>query len=61
MEKINRLIFSFLLTAIVLTTGCATQKPNPLVGWKMLFGHEEEAFDKALKDDYQNYIQKLPS
>ena len=60
MEKINRLIFSFLLAAIVWTAGCATQKPDPLAGgnWKPDF-HEQPS--QAIEKDYHDFIQKLQS
>jgi hypothetical protein len=56
MEKINRLIFLFLLAAIVWTAGCATQKPDPLAGW---YSTNNLSSNKVIADDYQDYIQKL--
>jgi hypothetical protein len=55
MEKINRLIFSFLLAAIV-WAGCATQKPDPLAGWQMAFKEEP---NQTVEKDYQDYIHTL--
>ena len=40
--------------------GCQTKTPDPLAGWKVLFSRDYEKFDKAITDDYQDYIQKLP-
>jgi hypothetical protein len=57
MEKINRLIFSFLLAAIVFT-GCATQRPDPLIGWQIAFKEEP---NQTIEKDYQDYIQKIPT
>jgi hypothetical protein len=58
MEKINRLIFSFLLAAIV-CVGCATQKPDPLAGWNKLFSADTEKLNSAIKNDFQEYLQSL--
>jgi mRNA-degrading endonuclease RelE of RelBE toxin-antitoxin system len=57
MEKINRLIFSFLLVAIVWTAGCATKKPDPLAGWKYMYLGQ---LDPAIVEDYEAFVQKLP-
>src|SRR5580698_11606395 len=61
--KIIQFIFCFLLTAIVLVAGCATQKPtpDPLTGWKILGGNHYDKIDKSIVDDYQDYIRKLPA
>jgi hypothetical protein len=53
------LYFPILLAALILTGGCATQTSDPLAGWKVLLSHDYEKFDKAIKDDYQDFIQKL--
>jgi hypothetical protein len=58
MEKINRLIFSFLLTAIMWTVGCTAfvhPHPDPLVGWKPDFHEQPNA---AIEKDFQDYNQK---
>jgi hypothetical protein len=39
---------------------CSTTKTDPLVGWKILFSSDYKKFDKAIVDDYNNYIQQLP-
>jgi hypothetical protein len=54
------LIFPILLAAFVWTVGCATQKPDPLAGWKYLFHVGHSHFDKVIVDDYWGYIHKLP-
>jgi hypothetical protein len=60
MEKINRLIFSYLLAAIVLTVGCVgfVHHSDPLAGW-----HVSDLINldsnKAISDDYRAYISKL--
>ena len=48
-----------LLAAFILVGGCATQTPDPLAGWKPLFGREYEQLDEAIRGDYQNYILTL--
>jgi hypothetical protein len=60
MEKINRLIFPFLLAVIFCAVGCAAPKPtpDPLAGWK-LTGFESA--NKPIEDDYKAYIEKLPT
>lgn len=60
MEKINRLIFLFLLAAIVCAVGCVAPKPtpDPLVGWRVLYkGYEH--LDKITTDCHA-YINNLP-
>ena len=54
------LIFPILLAASVWTVGCATRTPDPLVGWNFCFSQDPSKLDKAVRDDYQDYIQKLP-
>ena len=47
---------------LALIVGCVTQpNPDPLGGWKPLYGREEEKVDAGIRDDYQSYIQKLPN
>ena len=61
--KVVRFTFCILLAAIVWGTGCSTPKPtpDPLVGWNFCFSQDPDKLDKAIRDDYQDYIQKLPS
>ena len=49
------LIFLVLVAALFWNAGCAT--PNPLAGWKPALQNPNQ----AIINDYQNYIQKLPS
>jgi hypothetical protein len=56
-------IFLMLMAMLVLGFGCNTSKPipDPLAGWKqVVLSYDYEKFDKAIKSDYQDYIQKLP-
>ena len=55
--NIVRFTLCIFLTAFVWVAGCATPKPapDPLAGWKSL-GFESP--NKAITDDYQNYIQQ---
>jgi hypothetical protein len=57
--KIIRLTFCILLAVTVWTAGCVSTT-DPLTGWKPLFGRDYEKVDKAIMNDYQDYIQKLP-
>ena len=34
---------------------------NPIAGWKVLYSRDYEKLDKAIVDDYHDYIQKLPA
>src|ERR1039457_5876635 len=60
MEKINRLILSFLLAVIVLA-GCAAPKPapDPLAGWTPCWSQDPKDFDKITADCHA-YINELP-
>jgi hypothetical protein len=51
------LAFAILSAALLGGSGCATNQPDPLAGWRFYKG---DHFDKAITDDYKNYIQKLP-
>lgn len=55
------LISLTLAAAFVLAAGCVAPKPapDPLVGWKPLYGREYEKVDQAIRSDYQNYIGNL--
>jgi hypothetical protein len=66
------LIFLVLVTTLFMTTGCGAwlmgshqpdryAPPDPLAGWNILFSHDYEKLDKAITEDYQNYIEKLPN
>jgi hypothetical protein len=57
--NITRFASGILLVAFVWITGCAT-RPDPLAGWKPIFGRDYESVDLAIRDDYRAYFQKLP-
>ncbi len=59
----NILRFPFWILFAVLVgdcVGCRTQTPNPLAGWNFCFSQDPAKLDKAIQNDYQNYIQNLP-
>ncbi|MGA9450330.1 MAG: hypothetical protein WBW41_03185 [Verrucomicrobiia bacterium] len=69
----TRFAFCILLTTFVLAVGCATPKPtpDPLAGWKSVGGigykvgemHadiEQGPYNKAITDDVQKFVDKLP-
>jgi hypothetical protein len=53
------LIFPILLATLVWTAGCATQKLDPLAGWKLCFSQDPKDLGPAIMADYQDYLQKL--
>jgi hypothetical protein len=60
--KTARLTFYILSAAFIWAiVGCATQTPDPLAGWKPLFGRDYEKANEVIRGDYRDYIQKLPS
>jgi hypothetical protein len=58
--KHRRSVFPLLLAIFIGILGCSTTTPDPLAGWKMLYGHNSEAFDTAVKDNYREYLEELP-
>jgi hypothetical protein len=52
-----------LVAIIFLAAGCITRSldPNPLVGWNERPSQDPEKVDSAIRNDYQDYIQKLPA
>ncbi len=57
------LTFPILLAALVFGCRCTTSKASagPLAGWNLLLGHKYDNFDKAVKEDYKLYIDRLPN
>src|SRR4051794_28595318 len=51
-----------LMALLFFAAGCSTPKPspNPLVGWTLLASRDPNSLDKTIREDYQDYIQKLP-
>jgi hypothetical protein len=60
--SITRFAYCILLATFVFVVGCASPKstPDPLVGWNFCVSQDPGRLDKAIRDDYQDYIQKLP-
>ncbi|HXB60391.1 MAG TPA: hypothetical protein VNU95_12530 [Candidatus Acidoferrales bacterium] len=58
--KIHRFSFCFLCAAFIWVAGCASPNPDPLAGWQYLLHVGHSHFDKAVVDDYWDYIHKLP-
>jgi hypothetical protein len=53
--------FAFLVICLDMA-GCATPVPDPTaVGWNLCWTQDPSGQDKAIRDDYNGYIQKLPS
>ncbi len=59
--NITRFTSQILLAALVWTAGCIpfVHHSDPLAGWKVLFSQDSNKLDKAIRDDYQDYIQKM--
>jgi len=57
-----RSTYCILISVILFAAGCGTRRPdpNPLVGWNYTRSQDPDKIDKAIRDDYQNYIQNLP-
>ena len=53
-------VFCLVCAALLSIAGCATQTPDPLAGWKPLYGRAHEKFEAAVKEDYEHYIETLP-
>jgi hypothetical protein len=51
-------LHSLLLVWLWTFAGCATSRPDPLVGWKPVFHDNELA--KSVVDDYWKYFHSLP-
>jgi len=49
-----------LLAASIWICGCATSTPDPLIGFHFSSLNKLHS-NKAITDDYQDYIQKLPT
>lgn len=64
----TKIIHYLALTFLVLTSvfgfgfGCSSSKPtpDPLAGWTFCESQDPGKLDKAIQEDYQDYIQKLP-
>jgi hypothetical protein len=62
--------FSILLVVLVLFGGCTfllhpinstfARHSNPIAGWKRSWSQDPDKRDKVIRDDYQDYINKLP-
>jgi hypothetical protein len=59
--NITRFAFFILLAASVCWTGCEmfASHTNPIAGWKLCWSQDPSKLDKAIRDDYQDYINKL--
>jgi hypothetical protein len=52
----------WLCTMLILVGGCVTKpRPDPLEGWKLSWRQDPTLVNKAIRDDYEDYIQKLPA
>jgi hypothetical protein len=58
--NVVRFTSCFLLAAFVWVAGCATQSPDPVAGWKFCYSDNPIRSNKAVIDDYQDYIRNLP-
>jgi hypothetical protein len=68
--KPTRFTICILLAVSILSSGCTSllhpinstfaRHSNPIAGWKSCWSQDPEKLAKAIRDDYQDYIQKLP-
>src|SRR6185369_5298444 len=60
-SPIVRFVYMCLLAVCLWMVGCTTPKhfPDPLAGWKFCYGDNPARSNKAIEDDYQDYIKKL--
>jgi len=49
-----------MFVALIWDAGCATPTPDPLAGWNFCFSQDTAKLDRAIRNDYEDYIQKLP-
>jgi hypothetical protein len=58
-----RFALCILLISLFYETGCISSQPttDPLAGWKYLQHVGHSHFDKAVVDDYWDFIHKLPA
>src|SRR6266567_3226907 len=62
--------FAILLAVSILLSGCTfllhpinstfARHSNPIAGWRFCWSQDPNKRDKAIRDDYQDYINKLP-
>jgi hypothetical protein len=60
--KTIRFAFYFLSTGFIYALGCSAPKPAPapLSGWRYLLHVGHSHLDRAIVDDYWDYIHRLP-
>jgi len=56
------ILLALILAILAWGTGCAGTSPlHPSEGWKHTRSQDPNKFNKAVVEDYQNYIKKLPT
>jgi hypothetical protein len=55
-EVTQRVLALILIAAVLFSAGCATQRKDPLDGWHLDVWYNPTT---TVKNDYQNYLQKL--
>src|ERR1041385_1535528 len=62
--NLSRFAFCALVTVLVLAAGCLPRvgrRPlSSAEGWKQCWSQDPSKLDKAIRDDYLEYIQELP-
>ena len=60
---IAQFAFCMALAGILFSAGCAMwgSRPDPLEGWRMCRSQDPRDLDRAISDDYQDYVRHLPS
>lgn len=59
----KRFIFCVMLASMVCAGGCVSwmHASNPLKDWKMGWSQDPDKINKAIRDDYQDYVRHLPA
>lgn len=60
---LRRFVFPVTLLSLMYAAGCVglARNSNLLEGWKMCHSQDPRDLDKAIRDDYQDYIKGMPA
>jgi hypothetical protein len=58
--NITRFTPYILFIALIWTSGCTTSRSDSLAGWHLCFSQDPKTINRAVWNDCQDYLQKLP-